>query len=173
MAPRWLLLTLLVACATPATGRLYPQTHATHVELLGADATQVWTRLLAALEAHDVRIQQQRFADGQGYILCEPFTAHVPGRLNTADYRPGELVIGDEDDTVPMLHVMELYLSSSPTGLVRVWVDANITVPGYRAGAVRTPNIVGHELLNEVVRPLTVVKQWRRDRHRKATASTF
>ena len=155
---------LLSACATRPTGRLYLEDPSTHVELLGAHAGTVWLRLHETLQAYQIHIQHEQFENGEGYILCEPFTSEVPGTLNTSDYRPGEIVIGKPGETVPLRHAMELYLSASPTGLVRVWADANISAAGFRPGAVRTPNIVGHTILDEAVKPFTVVKQWRRDR---------
>jgi hypothetical protein len=155
---------LLSGCVTRPTGRLYVEEPPTHVELLGAPAGTVWQRLHETLENHQVYIQSERFENGEGYILCEPFTSVVPGTLNTSDYRPGEIVIGKPDDTVPLRHAMEFYLSASPTGLVRVWTDANISADGFRPGAVRAPNIVGHAILDETVKPFVVVKQWRRDR---------
>ena len=66
-----------------------------------------------------------------------------------------------------MRHAMEFYLSASPTGLVRVWTDANISVSGYRPGSIRAPNLVGHAILDEAVKPFSVVKQWRTERPKR------
>jgi hypothetical protein len=155
----------LTGCASQISiTRAYPEDPPQYVELLGADGPAVWARAHEVLKRAGLIIEKERLENGDGYIFCKAFSIDVPGTINQDEFSPGEIVMSSKNEQVTLQHSLEVHLSASATGLVRLWIEGDVHASGHAASDVRVPDLAGYELLQQIVQPLAVVKQWRRER---------